>query len=100
MLTQRETGGNLAEVLDRLAAVMRERFKIKRDVRAKSAHGRITAYILAAMPPTLAVSLMITNPAQFKIMFTRSAGHPDARRRHRSPGRGVLVVRKIVDIEY
>ena len=48
VLTQRETGGNLSEILDNLAAVIRERFKVKRQVRAVTAHGRITGWILAA----------------------------------------------------
>ena len=48
VLTQREAGGNLAEVLDNLAAVIRERFKVKRQVRVVTAHGRITGWILAA----------------------------------------------------
>jgi tight adherence protein B len=100
VLTQRETGGNLAEVLDRLASVMRERFKIKRDVRAKSAHGRLTAYILAAMPPALAVALMISSPAQFKIMFTDPLGIRMLEGALLLQVIGVLVVRKIVDIEY
>ena len=47
VLTQRETGGNLSEVLDNLAAVIRERFKVKRQVRVVSAHGRITGWVLA-----------------------------------------------------
>ena len=47
VLTQRETGGNLAEVLDKLAALIRERFKVRRQVRVLSAHGRITGWTLA-----------------------------------------------------
>jgi len=100
VLTQRETGGNLAEVLDRLGAVMRERFKIRRDVRAKSAHGRLTAYILAAMPPTMAVVLMIANPAQFKVMFTDPLGIRMLEGALALQVAGVLIVRKIVDIDY
>jgi tight adherence protein B len=100
VLTQRETGGNLAEVLDRLAAVMRERFKIRRDVRVRSAHGRLTAYILAAMPPTLAIALMLTNPTQFKVMFTDPLGIKMLEGALFLQVTGVLIVRKIVDIEY
>ena len=53
VLTQREAGGNLSEVLDNLASVMRERFKMKRQVRVASAHGRISAWVLSCMPPAL-----------------------------------------------
>ena len=62
VLTQRETGGNLAEVLDNLASVIRERFKVKRQVRVLSAHGRITGWVLACLPPVLAVATLIVNP--------------------------------------
>ena len=47
VLTQRESGGNLSEVLDNLASVMRERFKVKRQIRVISAHGRISAWVLS-----------------------------------------------------
>ncbi len=100
VLTQRETGGNLAEVLDRLAAVMRERFRIRRDVRVRSAHGRITAYILAAMPPVIAVMLMVTNPAQFKVLITDPLGIRMLEGAVCLQVLGVLIVRKLVDIEY
>ncbi len=77
VLTQREAGGNLAEVLDRLASVMRERFRIKREVRVRSAHGRITAFILAGMPPALAGLMMLSQSRGFQDPVHRSAGHPD-----------------------
>ena len=57
VLTQRETGGNLAEALDRLASVIRDRFKLKRQVRVLSAHGRITGWILAFSPRRWSSSL-------------------------------------------
>ena len=53
VLTQRETGGNLSEILDNLAAVIRDRFKVKRQVRAVTAHGRITGWVLSALPLVL-----------------------------------------------
>lgn len=100
VLTQRETGGNLSEVLDRLASVMRERFKIKRDVRVKSAHGRITAYVLAGMPPTLAALLMLLNPEQMQILATDPLGQKMLMTAAGLQIIGVLIVRKIVDIQY
>ncbi|MEP7306064.1 MAG: type II secretion system F family protein [Acidobacteriota bacterium] len=100
VLTQRETGGNLAEVLDRLAAVMRERFRIRRDVRVRSAHGRITAYILAGMPPLLAVFLMMSSPAQFRVLLTDPLGIRMLEGAVLLQVTGVLIVRKLVDIEY
>ena len=74
VLTQREAGGNLAEVLDNLAAVIRERFKIKRQLRVVSAHGRLTGTVLAALPPSLGLFLLIRMPDHFKILLEDPAG--------------------------
>jgi tight adherence protein B len=74
VLTQRDAGGNLAEVLDNLSAVIRERFKIKRQLRVVSAHGRLTGVVLAALPPTLALFLMVRMPEHFKILLEDPAG--------------------------
>ncbi len=100
VLTQREAGGNLAEILDRLAAVMRERFKIRREVRVKSAHGRITAYVLAALPPVLAVLMLMLNPKQMLILTTDPIGINLIIAGVVLQVCGVLLVRKIVDIQY
>ena len=51
VMLQRETGGNLAEILDNLSYVIRERFKILRQVRVYTAQGRLTMILLMAMPP-------------------------------------------------
>ncbi len=100
VLTQREAGGNLSEVLDRLAAVMRERFRIRREVRVKSAHGRITAYVLAALPPVLAVLMLLLNPTQMLILTTDPIGINLIIAGVVLQVCGVLLVRKIVDIQY
>ena len=72
---QRETGGNLAEILDNLAHVVRERFKILRQVRVHTAHGRITGFVLLALPAFLAVALSIINPEHMKPLFEERVGH-------------------------
>jgi tight adherence protein B len=100
VLTQREAGGNLSEILDRLAAVMRERFRIRQEVRVRSAHGRITAYVLAAMPPTLAVLLLMLSPQQMMILATDPLGIRLIIAGIVLQVLGVLLVRKIVDIQY
>ena len=53
LLVQRETGGNLAEILDGLARVIRDRFRLYREVRVKTAQGKLTAGILIALPPVM-----------------------------------------------
>lgn len=100
VLTQREAGGNLAEVLDRLSAVMRERFKIKREVRVRSAHGRITAWVLAGMPPGLAFLMAGSSPEQLRVLVTDPTGIKLVITAVVLQILGVLVVRKLVDIEY
>jgi len=72
---QRDTGGNLAEVLDNLAHVVRERFKIQRQVRVHTAHGRITGYVLLALPAFLAVALWMINPQHMNPLFQERVGH-------------------------
>ncbi len=71
---QRETGGNLAEILDNLAHVVRERFKILRQVRVHTAHGRFTGYVLLALPAALAIGLTYINPDFMGPLFRERMG--------------------------
>jgi tight adherence protein B len=75
VLIQRETGGNLAEVLDNLAQVVRERFKILRQVRVHTAHGRFTGYVLLALPACLGIALTFLNPNLMRLLFQERMGH-------------------------
>ncbi|MFB3916592.1 MAG: type II secretion system F family protein [Terriglobales bacterium] len=75
VMLQRETGGNLAEILDKLSYVIRERFKILRQVRVYTAQGRLTMMILLALPPGLIVLLMFVNRAFILVLFTDPIGH-------------------------
>jgi tight adherence protein B len=74
VLTQRETGGNLSEVLDNLAAVIRERFKVKRQVQVISAHGRITGWVLGLLPLAVAAVLTILAPQQMRPLIDDPLG--------------------------
>jgi tight adherence protein B len=74
VLIQRETGGNLSEILDNLAAVVRERFKIRRQVRVHTAHGRFTGYVLMALPAFLALALSFINPEHMNVLFEEKMG--------------------------
>jgi tight adherence protein B len=69
LLVQKETGGNLAEILDKLAHVVRERFRILGEVRIKTAQGRMTAGILLALPPALLLLLRAINPDYMRPLF-------------------------------
>jgi tight adherence protein B len=74
VLIQRETGGNLSEILDNLAHVVRERFKILRQVRTHTAHGRFTALVLLALPPFLAAALTAIAPEHMQLLFRHEMG--------------------------
>ena len=74
VLIQRDTGGNLAEILDNLAHVVRERFKIRRQVRVHTAHGRFTAYVLLALPAALGIALSFINPDHMNLLFKEHMG--------------------------
>jgi tight adherence protein B len=74
VLTQRESGGNLSAVLDSLAAIIRDRFRLRRQVRALSAHGRITGLVLFCLPPVLTALLMLIAPSHMSILFTDPIG--------------------------
>lgn len=74
VLIQRETGGNLSEILENLAHVVRERFKILRQVRVYTAHGRMTAYVLLALPAVLCVALAFINPDHMNLLFRERMG--------------------------
>jgi tight adherence protein B len=71
---QDETGGNLAEILVNLAGTVRERFKIRGDVRVKTAQGRLTAVILTSLPPSMLIVLNFLNPGYSKVLFTDPYG--------------------------
>jgi len=75
VLIQRETGGNLSEILENLANVVRERFKVLRQVRVHTAHGRFTGYVLIALPAALAGALMFINPEHMGLLFKEPMGH-------------------------
>ena len=74
LMIQKETGGNLAEILDGLSRVIRERFRIYRDVRVKTAQGRLSAAILLAVPPGMLVILSALNPHYIRILIDDPLG--------------------------
>jgi tight adherence protein B len=75
VMLQRETGGNLAEILDNLSYVIRERFKILRQVRVHTAQGRLTMMLLMGLPPIIVVSMLVMNPSFIRPLFDDPIGH-------------------------
>jgi tight adherence protein B len=99
VMIQRETGGNLAEILDNLAHVVRERFKILRQVRVYTAHGRLTGYVLLALPAFLSVALMFINPEHMNLLFRERMGQMMLMGAIVMQTFGFLWIKKIVKIE-
>jgi tight adherence protein B len=75
VMLQRETGGNLAEILDNLSYVIRERFKILRQVRVFTAQGRLTMLLLMGLPPLIVVVMLVFNPGFIQPLFSERLGH-------------------------
>ncbi len=74
VLLQKQTGGNLSEILSRLAYVIRERFRLKGQVKAASAHGRLTATILALLPLATMFGLLVVAPGYLQSMAAENEG--------------------------
>ncbi|MCI0354414.1 MAG: type II secretion system F family protein [Acidobacteria bacterium] len=75
VMLQRETGGNLAEILDKLSYVIRERFKILRQVRVYTAQGRLTMVILMMLPPSVVVMFAFMDFNFIRVLWTDPIGH-------------------------
>ncbi len=100
VLTQRDAGGNLSEVLDNLSSIIRDRFRVKRQVRVISAHGRITGWILSALPVSLALFFAASSPDTYRKFYTDPFGIQMIVFALGLQVVGVFIIRKIVQIEY
>jgi tight adherence protein B len=100
VLTQREAGGNLAEVLDNLAGLIRERSRVKRQVRVTSAHGRITGWVLSMMPPALFIIMMLVAPEHMNTFVSDPLGVRMIIFALVLQVIGTLAIRKIVNVEF
>ena len=99
VMLQRETGGNLAEILDNLSYVIRERFKIQRQVRVYTAQGRLTMALLMGMPPIIVTVMMVLNPSFIKPLFSDPIGHTLLVAGITLQTVGYFVIRKIIKIQ-
>jgi tight adherence protein B len=99
VMLQRETGGNLAEILDNLSYVIRERFKIQRQVRVYTAQGRLTMALLMAMPPIIVTVMTILNPGFIRPLFSDPIGHTLLAAGLALQTIGYFVIRKIIKIQ-
>lgn len=99
VLLQRQTGGNLSEILGRLSEVIRERFRLRGHVKAVSAHGRMTAGILTALPVVTAVALLLVAPGYLQGMFSDPDGRKLVAGAVLSQVIGNLIIKKIIKIK-
>jgi len=99
VMLQRETGGNLAEILDNLSYVIRERFKIQRQVRVYTAQGRLTMALLMGMPPIIVTVMMLLNPSFIRPLFSDPIGHTLLVLGITLQTIGYFVIRKIIRIQ-
>jgi tight adherence protein B len=99
ILVQREVGGNLAEVLDNLGEVIRQRFTVRRQLRTHTAQGRLSGYILAALPIVVGGIIFLINRDYMMILFEQPMGHLLLGIAVTLQLMGFLWIRRIVDIE-
>src|SRR6185369_1036481 len=74
VLIQKETGGNLTEILEKVSILIREDFRLQRQVQVHTAQGRLTGWILSILPLVLGVALYMVNPKQMSVLWERPVG--------------------------
>jgi tight adherence protein B len=99
VLLQRQTGGNLSEILNRLSHIIRERFRLKGQVKAVSAHGRLTATILTILPIATLGGLLVTSPGYLDPMINTSIGRKIVAVGIMAQILGNFCIRKIIKIK-
>jgi tight adherence protein B len=99
ILIQKESGGNLAEVLDKTAHVIRERFRLKREVATRTAQGRLTGWVLTLLPIVLAMALYTVNPDMMSLLWKRDIGIKLLYLASAMIVVGGLIIRKIVNMD-
>lgn len=100
VLTQHEAGGNLAEVLDNLSSVIRDRFRVKRQIRVISTHGRLTGLVLVMLPPVLAAGFLLMSGNHMQLLMQDSLGVRMIIAAIVLQVTGALIIRRIVNVEY
>ena len=99
VVLQRQTGGDLAEILDKIGYIVRERFKIFGQIQALTGEGRLSGIVLLALPPGLFIVMYNLNPGYCMTLFTDPMGHQMLAGAVVMQILGALVIRKIVNIK-
>jgi tight adherence protein B len=98
VLVQKDAGGNLAEILEKVGYLIREDFRLQRQVGVHTAQGRLTGYVLAALPVFLGFAMYMLNPGQMSLLWTRPLGVKMLYGSIVSTAIGMMIIRKIVRI--
>jgi tight adherence protein B len=99
ILIQRNVGGNLAEIMNNIAYTIRERFKIRRQLRVYTAQGRLSGYVLSLLPVALGCAFYMLNPAYIMLLFTDPIGKGALVAAIVMQLLGFLWIRKIINVE-
>ncbi len=99
VILQRQTGGDLAEILDKIGYIVRERFKIFGQIQALTGEGRLSGVVLLGLPPVLFVTMWYLNPGYSMTLFTDPMGHQMLAGAIILQIIGALIIRKIVNIK-
>jgi tight adherence protein B len=99
IMIQKESGGNLAEVLDKTAHVIRERFRLRREVSTRTAQGRMTGWVLTLLPVVLGFALYWVNPEMMSMLWKRDIGIKLLWAASIMIVIGGLIIRKIVNMD-
>jgi tight adherence protein B len=99
VMIQRETGGNLAEILEKIAALVRERFKLRNQIKALTAEGRLSGIILVMLPPATGLALYSFNPEYILLLVRHPMGRMMLAAGLVLQTLGMLAIRKIVNIK-
>jgi tight adherence protein B len=98
VLIQNETGGNLTEILEKVGYLIREDFRLQRQVRVHTAQGRLTGWILSLLPPILGLLLYLVNPTNMSLLWKREVGRYMLYTSVVMTTIGALIIRKIIRI--
>lgn len=96
ILIQRDTGGNLTQILDKISAVVRDRIKIEGDIRVQTAQGRLTGWILCLLPITLLILMKVLNPVYLQDFYNDTLGRICLWSSFALLGCGALIIKHLV----
>jgi tight adherence protein B len=99
VMIQRETGGNLSEILDKIATLIRERFKLRNQIQALTAEGRLSGLVLVLLPPATTLALLYLNPDYVMLLVRHPLGKIMSITALSFQALGILTIRKIVNVK-